>query len=41
LISLPAGQAEELLTDLSAKGIEAARIGEMTGEGPGRISVVK
>ncbi|MBG0784285.1 MAG: selenide, water dikinase SelD [Anaerolineaceae bacterium] len=41
LISLPAGQAEELLTDLSAKGIEAARIGEMTGEGPGRISVIK
>ena len=41
LISLPADQAEDLLKELTDKGIEAARIGEMTNEGPGTISVSK
>ena len=41
LISLPGNQSEKLLKELSAKGIEAARIGEMTSEGPGTISVRK
>lgn len=41
LISLPGDQAEKLLEELIAKGIEAAAIGEMTGKGPGTISVKK
>jgi selenium donor protein len=41
LISLPGNQSEKLLKELTAKGIEAARIGEMTSEGPGTISVRK
>ena len=41
LISLPPAQADSLLEDLTAKGIEAGRIGTMTTSGPGRISVHK
>lgn len=40
LISLPEEQSFNLLQDLISKGIEAARIGEMTAAGSGRISVI-
>jgi selenophosphate synthase len=39
LISIPRNQASELLEELTANGINAALIGEVTNEGEGKITI--